>query len=38
MPLNYKPIKAEYVAKSMVEYSKKSVKGFKIYNFEKMIK
>ena len=38
MPSRYKPIKAEFVAKSMVNISKSIQPGFKIYHYKEIIK
>ena len=38
MPSNLKPIKASAVAKSMVNISKKSCPGSKIYNYDEIVK
>ena len=36
MPKIYKPISAKNVAKSMIEYSKKPIKGHKIYHYDEI--
>ena len=36
MPRKYRPISAKKVAKSMIEYSKKSIKGHKIYHYDEI--
>ena len=36
MPRKYRPISAKKVAKSMIEYSKKSNKGHKIYHYDEI--
>ena len=38
MPKNYKPIKADLVAKSMVNVSKSFKPGFEIYHYPEIIK
>ena len=38
MPKNYKPIKADLVAKSMVNVSKSFNPGFKVYHYPEIIK
>ena len=36
MPRIYRPINAKKVAKSMIEYSKKPIKGYKIYHYDEI--
>ena len=36
MPRIYRPISAKKVAKSMIEYSKKPIKGYKVYHYDEM--
>jgi uncharacterized protein YbjT (DUF2867 family) len=36
MPRKYRPISAKKVAKSMIEYSKKSIKGHKLYHYDEI--
>ena len=36
MPRIYRPISAKKVAKSMIEYSKKPIKGYKIYHYDEI--
>ena len=37
IPLKYKPVKAEIVAKSMIAATKKGAPGFQIYHYKEMI-
>ena len=37
MPSSYKPIKAKDVAKAIIQISKKTISGAKIYHYDEMI-